>query len=226
MQPQVQSALAPELADLIDRLLGELRDIRLLLSRVAWNQTARLDQDTSVGATATAERPREAERETGPQAAGESSTPADLPIQYVGWSAARDAVMRRDYPAGVDIETLLQRLNALPGRRLAKADVWQRTGPLKVRRTVAGSIALADTPAGDAPVPVAASVPGVAPTSVAPSRIRFADVPTIRKWAGERGLDFDGHDLSEINARAERLGVPIFVLDTPLARRQRLAAGA
>ena len=50
-------------------------------------------------------------------------------------SPERDAIIKRDYPAGVDTYIIAERINALPGPRVSNKYISRRAGDLHVRRT-------------------------------------------------------------------------------------------
>jgi hypothetical protein len=132
----------------------------------------------------------------------------------------RNAILRRDYPAGVSIEVILQRLHTLPGRTVPRDRVAVQAGKLGFNR--GGLIKPTQSP--EPPVPavnrmdvlrqVAASINAreAAPrVGIDPGAPISADFEQVRRWAAERGVQFgDWDDLPAVNSRRERLGLPSF----------------
>lgn len=228
---KIQITLAPGLSAKLDGIAGELRDIRLLLSRVAWNQAVQADRAGAVMpadnvarvATVEALAPVEA---SAPAVEASAVRPrrylASAPTAEPRWSVARDDVILRDYPAGVVIARIVERLNSLSGPAVTAAHVYGRTGYLRVLRSLPAAEpvpAPAPEAAPSAPAPAPAPAPAAAAAIGGASRQpRWADFATIAQWAAQRGIIFDG-DVGPVNACAIRVGLAPFILDRPHLRR-------
>lgn len=77
------------------------------------------------------------------------ASPASRPVP---WTPARIDLLRRDWPAGVDVETLCQRLNALPGPAVTKERVAVKAAYYGVKRPP-GFVPVARAPAKVVPKP-------------------------------------------------------------------------
>jgi len=166
--------------------------------------------------------------------AGALSAPATLPAgaafsrpPRVLWSPERDAILRREYPAGTKNPIILAAVNALPGVELHLSQLYSRVSWLNLKRP-AGRDRMAaaraarkvgagnDRPRAPIPPPVAAVRPtgeAAPPRSVLRQGPIVADKAQIMRWANQRGLCADGKlDLVVVNRKARDLGLPEFEL--------------
>ncbi len=106
------------------------------------------------------------------------------PAQPSGWSDARIQVLKQDFPAGLDVSSIVESVNRFPGRPLSSRDVLARAAALGLERPMK---------------------PQTGPIE--------ADFGTIRAWAGQRGIQFNSaEDLGRVNRKCVELGVRQFVL--------------
>lgn len=152
-------------------------------------------------------------RETAAPAPAATRSPEPEPAALAGlrdWSAERDAILRRDYPANVPLGTILERVNALPGPRIAPKKLSNRcVVSLHLRRSVAA--VQSPTPVSISPA-ISRQARALADAAAVMQKPVVATKEQILFWNGQHGLSALHLDLVETNAKRRRIGLAPFQL--------------
>jgi len=215
--------VSPELAALLERLVLAL--------------------DGRGDARVNAQRPP---REPGPAPAAQAAAgppPEELPRQNAPPAALRlpqrtrerEAILRRDWPAGVATKDLAAAINALSGAPMSNGSiaVWanalQLQRPVEYLATLKPNIQKMLAARGLPPVGAAAPPPPVAVAPAVPQTERptppplpahsledgkvYATFAEIRAWAGFYGFAYDGSNMDRLNKLRAAKGLPPLVQD-------------
>lgn len=124
--------------------------------------------------------------QTAPAARVTNSRPAAFGERI--WTEERKAVLRRDWPAGRNVQAIFDDLCALPGAPVPSATrVGIQAAQMGLRRPAAASVASA------------ASLDPI-----------MTDRETALRWGAERGMDAHVLDLAAVNGKRRALGLRLF----------------
>ena len=144
-----------------------------------------------------------------------------VPVAPSMWTEERKAVLEKHYPTVLRTEQILELLNMLPGPRVPFTRVAIQAGKMGLNRPPEyGWSHRRDLPPKPSRIDIIRQVAASMTNAKSSFEAVSADFATVRRWAGERGVQFETwDDLPAVNERRERLEIAPFKREFPTKGR-------